>query len=521
MQTNVLIGNMKRSQAVWRKDFGIAVYRELAVGQTGEVLQDMTDHQRPADGLIWAGWLAMGAALGGAAYALCRYSTLFGPEIEVIDQPAIALATGITIAGALFLLILPLVKATLGAAPSTQKKVLAFIVLCGLLLRLALINSTPAFEDDWNRYLWDGAVTAHGFNPYEASPDDAQGEPYHYTLQPLARASGVVIERVNHSHLRTVYPPVAQAFFALAYAIEPFSLLAWRAVLLGSEVLTLVLLMALLVAAGRSPLWSALYWLNPVAVKEIMNSAHMEGIVMPFVLGALLLAVRGRTMLSAGVLVLAAGAKIWPLILAPLILRPYWTEPRRLAGAALLIAALMALWLAPISTGGFDSNSGFVAFAQYWRTNSAHFPILESLVRFVLPENLSAGTTATLIAKAALAVVAAGIALWVAWRPLEGGEDLLARAAVTVGALFILSPVQFPWYGLWMLPLLAFLPSLGLLAAVALTPIYYASFYFMAHDQHETFRSAVVWLIWIPVWSILIFEIASWRTSSTSSRAHA
>jgi hypothetical protein len=72
-----------------------------------------------------------------------------------------------------------------------------------------------------------------------------------------------------------------------------------------------------------------------------------------------------------------------------------------------------------------------------------------------------------------------------------------------------------------MLPLLAFLPSLGLLTAVALTPIYYASFYFMAHDQHETFRNAVVWLIWIPVWSILIFEIAWWRTSSTSSQAHA
>ena len=484
-------------------------------------LHPMTNHKVKATGPIWAGWLGTGGALGTAAYALYACSPLFAARPDLIGRLAIGLAAGLSIAGLLFLCVVPLIGATLKTPEATQRAVLCFVMACGLLMRLILIPGTPAFETDWNRYLWDGAVTAHGFNPYAASPDDAQGEPYHYTLQPLAHASGTVIERVNHSHLKTIYPPVAQAFFALAYFVEPFSLLSWRAVLLASELVTVSLLIVLLKSVGRSPLWAALYWLHPVAVKEIMNSAHMEGIVMPFVLGALLLAVQRRPTLSAGVLGLAAGAKIWPLILAPLILRPLWTTPWRMAGAVSMIAVLIAFWSVPILAGGLDSSSGFVAFAQYWRTNSAHFPALEGLFRSILPESLGAGSQAALIAKALLAGCAACIATAIAARPVADGGDLLRRAAATVGALFVLSPVQFPWYALWMLPLLAFLPSLGLLTAVALTSIYYSSFYFMAHDQHQTFRDAVVWLIWIPVWTILIIEIRSRGTACTASDAHA
>ncbi len=47
------------------------------------------------------------------------------------------------------------------------------IIGVGLLSRLILIPSQPVLEDDYYRYLWDGAVTAHGYNPYVYSPLDA------------------------------------------------------------------------------------------------------------------------------------------------------------------------------------------------------------------------------------------------------------------------------------------------------------------------------------------------------------
>ena len=108
---------------------------------------------------------------------------------------------------------------------------------------------------------------------------------------------------------------------------------AWRATCLGLEIATVSLLILLLRDLGRSPLWSALYWWNPVAIKEIINSAHMEAVVLPLLLLALVLAARRRTLMATLGLALAAGAKLWPALLLPLILRPLATDRRRLIAA--------------------------------------------------------------------------------------------------------------------------------------------------------------------------------------------
>ena len=49
---------------------------------------------------------------------------------------------------------------------------IAWIIFTGLFARLILIPSSPILEDDFYRYLWDGAVTANEYNPYVFSPQD-------------------------------------------------------------------------------------------------------------------------------------------------------------------------------------------------------------------------------------------------------------------------------------------------------------------------------------------------------------
>jgi len=83
---------------------------------------------------------------------------------------------------------------------------------------------------------------------------------------------------------------------------------------------------------------------------------------------------------------------------------------------------------------------------------------------------------------------------------------LLNKVLCLTATLFLLSPAQFPWYAAWMMPFLAFHPSLALLALSALLPIYYASFHFLAREQYDTFRYGLVWLIWLPVWAGLAAE---------------
>ena len=54
-----------------------------------------------------------------------------------------------------------------------EKKWLWIIISGGLIVRLIFIPSYPVIENDFYRYLWDGAVTANGINPYKYSPKEA------------------------------------------------------------------------------------------------------------------------------------------------------------------------------------------------------------------------------------------------------------------------------------------------------------------------------------------------------------
>lgn len=441
-----------------------------------------------------AGWLALGLALTALAAALAIASPLFGYAHAVRDMPVISLAGGLVAAGLLFLALLWLVPASERLGRNIVRFLLWGMLAAGLAMRLVLFASAPVLEDDYQRYLWDGAVTAHGLNPYATSPEAAKAaDPAYSALGRLAVESGPVLARVNHPHLRTLYPPVAQAAFALSHELGPWSLTAWRAVILVLDLASIALILLLLREVGRAPLWAALYWWNPVVLKELFNAAHMEALVIPLVLAGLLLAVRKRLLGATSALTLAAGAKIWPLVLLPLIWRPLLDSPRRLALAALFAATGCALFAWPVLSAGLDSTSGFVAYASKWKTNSALFPLIET-------------ATAPLLARALVVTTLAAVVLWQCRTPHQDSEDILRRAAIIVAALFLLSPAQFPWYYLWVLPLLCLYPVPGLLVLTATLPLYYTAFYFLPRSTYETFSNGIVWLIWLPAWGLLAWQ---------------
>ncbi len=446
-------------------------------------------------------WIALGLVLVAMTGVLALASPRFGYAVDVRDMPVFWLTGGLIAAGLVFLSLPWLVNHTLTALPGTRRALLWLVIGSGLAMRLILFASEPVLEDDNQRYLWDGAVTAQGLNPYETAPADATLADRDSPLGRLANQSGLVLQRVNHPNLRTLYPPVAQAVFALAYKLAPFSLTAWRALILLFDIAALGLLLTLLRDLGRAPLWAALYWWNPIVLKELFNSAHMEAMLIPLILGGLVLAVRGRLLLGGASLLLAAGAKIWPILLLPLLWRPLLATPRRavIAIAMAIMAAL--LFAAPLLLAGLDQSSGLLAYAQKWKTNSALFPLLEQVFG-LFASSIAPGT----LARIAVAMTLATLSLWVARTPFTDAEDLVKRALLVSAAVFLLSPAQFPWYFLWVLPLLACRPLGSLLLATATLPLYYSAFHFLARDSYALFTGAVVWFIWIPVWLVLAWE---------------
>lgn len=452
-------------------------------------------------------WLAVAASLALFAGLLVANAQRFDWQASVEQMPAAWLAFGMAAAGLVWLAIPTLVGRTLAAPPNTKRMLFGFIVLVGLGLRVSLFFTEPALEDDHNRFLWEGALVANGISPYAVSPQIALSADPDTRLGKLVREAGPIVDRVNHPELTSTYPPVAQAAFALSYLIAPWSLTAWRVILLACDLGCAVLLFQLLREAGRSELWLALYLWNPIVAKEIINSGHMESVLMALALAALLLLTRQRHGTALLVLGLAAGTKVWPLLLASLFLRPLWPRPLPLAGGIGLLGLMTILWVMPAYLAGFGSASGFAAYAQRWATNSALFPLLHAGSARLAALFGGSGDAAWAIARGAIGVALAGVAVWQARRPLGDSRDILRRAAIICMALVLLSPAQFPWYMIWALPFAVFTPFWALLAINVTVPLYYLSFHYIAWGAFPVFSDRVVWLIWVPVWALLAAEV--------------
>lgn len=466
-------------------------------------------------GLSWA--VAVTAVAFSAT--LTWISQSFGYETDVEDMPSLWLVALLVTAGGVFAITAPrfAVSAALQSS-DMQRKLFGLVVASGLIARVILFASVPALEDDYNRYLWDGAVAAHGISPYAHSPLAVFEGRAPAPLPSLGRQSNDVLDRINHKSLTTIYPPVAQAAFAISYAFKPFSLAAWRTLLLLCDIATLVCLAALLDRVGRSRLWVALYWLNPVVLKEVFNSGHMEGILLPFVLLTLLLAVRQRLVLATMSLGLAAGVKFWPLLLAPVILRSLWESRARLFLAGAILCGLMGLWLAPMLLTVSVGEPGLIAYVDRWTTNSALFPAFETAIARLLTFTGAHQVEPGLAARVIIALALAAISIALAWKPIKDTSDLIWRSSIVVASIVLLSPAQYPWYTVWFAPFLVFHPYRAFLLLSALIPIYYAKFYLVAHDQGALFESAVVWTIWAPVFVVTLAGIKSTISSLRTRR---
>ncbi|MCP5081474.1 MAG: DUF2029 domain-containing protein [Alphaproteobacteria bacterium] len=459
----------------------------------------------------WLGWLVLAAFLLGACCALRLSDPMFGLDVELKDMPILPLVAGYCFVSLAAVFALPrLIKSS---DRYDGKYLLIFIVSAGLLMRLLQLGAAPVLEDDYNRYLWDGAVTVSGQSPYTLSPQAAAGDDgQSAALSKLRRQAGPVFDEINYPEYRTVYPPVAQAAFALAHLVTPFSLDAWREVLFALELAALGFLIAILKRLGRSPLWCALYWWNPVVIKELANSAHMEpALILPLMAGVWL-ALVARPVWASGLLAVAAGVKLWPLLLGAAIFRRLLDDWKTLGAAMGLAGLLLVLFAWPILQAGFGDDSGFVAYAQKWQASSAAFLVAEWFANMV-PGGLLQGVESGFVARALLVIALAGTIAFIVQKKARDGRETVHQMFLIAAALYLLSPSQFPWYFVWIAPFLCLFPVRGLMLAGALLPLHYLYFHFAARDLEDTYRHGIVWLMWLPVWAVLAVDMVRARTA--------
>ena len=400
----------------------------------------------------------------------------------------------------------------------------------GLVARLLFLPTTPIYEDDFYRYLWDGAVTAHGIDPYKYPPsdfipkDDALasilGPPSTVSsddagaLSELAKEAGPVIERVNYPYIKTNYPPVAQAAFAVAYTLEPWSLIVWRLICLACELLALFFVIRSLDALNRSRMWSLIYWWNPIAIMEIANRAHMDALLVPALAATVFFTITRRPIVATAALSAAVGIKFWPALLFPVLFRDQTGDWRTLIAMGLVATILCGLFLFPQLPNGLDPNSGLVTYSQSWQTNSFAFSQIEWLFGQIGVGDADLATRFFVFGVVSLSAVA------IAMPKPQDVTTVIGRMLFVVTALFLLSPTQYPWYFLWMLPFLVFVPVWPLLAIPITLPLYFSRYYFIDTQYEDFFNSVVVPLEFGPIFLALAFWLW-YRHPQTRKRANA
>lgn len=301
------------------------------------------------------------------------------------------------------------------------------IVGWAIIFRISLLWVLPGFlSDDLYRYLWDGLVQRSGINPYQYPPQADE-------LAFLRDVS--IFPMINRKEALTIYPPGAQMFYwAMAWA-SPGSVMGMKGAILATDLCTILLLLMLLRECGLKQSNVLLYAWNPLVVVELGLSGHLDGVMLPFLLLAVLFTLKSRAWLAGLFLGLATLIKLYPALLLPVLYRRrMWPLPATFATVVALgywyyldvgsqIMGYLPNYLGP----GEENNLGLRHILLHGLALATDRPH-----RFVL------GLTAFILLAA----------MWQCLRKDGKAPREVIGWAVGIMALYLLlvSPSVYPWY---------------------------------------------------------------------------
>jgi len=318
------------------------------------------------------------------------------------------------------------------------------VIVIGLVLaamwHVAFLRVPAGNDDDIHRYVWDGRLQRHGYNPYLVVPSD-----------PAVKALHTAETRnLNNPDLPSPYPPGAQLFFRAVTAIQESTFALKLAFVLCEVAIVLILLDVLRYRRQEAHLVLAFAW-NPLLAIEVAGSGHIDIVGALFLLAsAAALQRRWRTTAAVG-LGLAIAVKFLPVVLLPL----YWKRIRiRDAGLAAVVIGLLYV---PFLNHGRIPIGSIGTYVQTFRFNGPIFAALNH----VAPSQFLAGLAV---------LVGMATAAWLRSTVREWSPDLLTWP---MAVSLLCAPVVFPWYLLWLVPFLTSVSTLPIIIwTVSIIPTY-------------------------------------------------
>ena len=345
------------------------------------------------------------------------------------------------------------------------------------------ITLFPFLSHDLYLYRANADIVAqHSVSPYVETPQDVLGKP--------------ATHGVHWAHQHTAYGPIAlwiDALIAGGLDNETLALYFLRAAHWAPWI---AMSIAALFIATSTPLLREkhvhlallLTITNPLVLLEIGGMGHLEGVLVPSLIAALLCLRKGMWLGASLLLAAASLVKVDALILLPLFLASITRQPR--AGIAKgvfgLLIVVAVIFLAYEAAGGVIPGMT-AAFGEATKVERS-----AALLLSILPGLSIQGAAHAL--RLFLAVVILHQSLLV-WR----GKDAILASAVVWFAFVLLRPFFQPWYVCPLIALAALCPPGHWFHALAKTSTVSAvigayTYIFLARTltpQHQMISAAV------------------------------
>lgn len=365
----------------------------------------------------------------------------------------------------------------------------------------------PNLSDDYFRFIWDGTLTLHGFNPFAHPPSF-----YIENNVEIRDLDSSLYYRLNSPDYYTVYPPVCQGVFwfsALPGKVGGWfiNILILRFFIVTIEGIGIFYLIKTLKKLRKPSSWAFYYALNPLVIVELTGNLHPEGIMIGFLLVTFYLLVKGNRYASAVSFALATCTKLLPLWILPVIIKKL--EVRKRLRYIFLIVFFSLLLFIPFLDYEMvlHLTESLSLYFQKFEFNASIYYVLRSVGYWLVGYNTIATTGVVLLMFSVLILVQlvrkSSLATW---------EDVFETSLLAWIVYLLFSTTVHPWY---VTPLAMFAALTGYVSPLFWTFIVTWSY----HAYTPNGVSEKTWLVLVSYVIVYVLLLLEFRLKKFKNQA--
>lgn len=252
------------------------------------------------------------------------------------------------------------------------------VLLIVLVTHIIFLISKPIKEDDYFRYSFDGRNSRMGIHPYDKTPLEIMQTNIH---------SPDYLNLINYPNYKTIYPPIAQVFF-LSEVFYPDTIYGWWILVAILDLFAVVFSWLYINKNKIHWQYFAFLWLNPIWLKEGLNSGHLDILAGLFLLISIYLyniPSKKHQILSVILLGLTMGIRPWFGIFGLYYL---FTGKFKyfFVFSLTFILPWVILFSLPNAPAFLDSMSSWGHFVKKWEFNSIFYDLFYRLNKTIFTD---------------------------------------------------------------------------------------------------------------------------------------